>query len=120
MGNISPFTEHGLEILPLIFSVFCELLPFHIQQNNFIKLFGSIRFNPLPFEIISRITIHLSYVPSDIVYEKGVLETALSYAYTSVRDLPPDGNATFGIDCDGKSVSRSAIARIEFLQPGQM
>ncbi len=64
MGNISPFTEHGLEILPLIFSVFCELLPFHIQQNNFIKLFGSIRFNPLPFEIISRITIHLSYVPS--------------------------------------------------------
>lgn len=64
MGNISPFTEHGLEILPLIFSVFCELLPFHIQQNNFIKLFGSIRFNPLPFEIISRITIHLSHVPS--------------------------------------------------------
>ncbi|EID8763376.1 TPA: hypothetical protein IF410_004848, partial [Escherichia coli] len=57
---------------------------------------------------------------ADIVYEKGVLETALSYAYTSVRDLPPDGNATFGIDCDGKSVSRSAIARIEFLQPGQM
>ncbi len=42
---------------------------------------------------------------ADIVYEKGVLETALSYAYTSVRDLPPDGNATFGIDCDGKSVS---------------
>ncbi|SQS51821.1 ATP-dependent chaperone protein ClpB [Escherichia coli] len=66
MGNISPFTEHGLEILPLIFSVFCELLPFHIQQNNFIKLFGSIRFNPLPFEIISRITIHLSHVPSTI------------------------------------------------------
>lgn len=65
MGNISPFTEHGLEILPLIFSVFCELLPFHIQQNNFIKLFGSIRFNPLPFEIISRITIHLSHVPSE-------------------------------------------------------
>ena len=65
MGNISPFTEHGLEILPLIFSVFCELLPFHIQQNNFIKLFGSIRFNPLPFEIISRITIHLSHVPSN-------------------------------------------------------
>lgn len=66
MGNISPFTEHGLEILPLIFSVFCELLPFHIQQNNFIKLFGSIRFNPLPFEIISRITIHLSHVPSPL------------------------------------------------------
>lgn len=57
---------------------------------------------------------------ADIVYEKGVLETALSYAYTSVRDLPPDGNATFSIDCDGKSVSRSAISRIEFLQPGQM
>lgn len=69
MGNISPFTEHGLEILPLIFSVFCELLPFHIQQNNFIKLFGSIRFNPLPFEIISRITIHLSHVPSSNVGE---------------------------------------------------
>lgn len=50
----------------------------------------------------------------------GGLETALAYAYTSVRDLPPDGNATFGIDCDGKSVPRSAIARIEFLQPGQM
>lgn len=66
MGNISPFTEHGLEILPLIFSVFCELLPFHIQQNNFIKLFGSIRFNPLLFEIISRITIHLSHVPSNM------------------------------------------------------
>ncbi|HCM9246546.1 hypothetical protein ACWYXD_19855 [Enterobacter roggenkampii] len=57
---------------------------------------------------------------ADIVYEKGVLETALAYAYTSVRDLPPDGNATFGIDCDGKSVSRSDIAKIEFLPPGQI
>lgn len=76
MGNISPFTEHGLEILPLIFSVFCELLPFHIQQNNFIKLFGSIRFNPLPFEIISRITIHLSHVPSDNVSLTGAVSLA--------------------------------------------
>ncbi|WP_210487770.1 hypothetical protein [Pantoea ananatis] len=57
---------------------------------------------------------------ADIVYEKGVLETALAYAYTSVRDLPPDGNATLGIDCEGKSVFRSAIARIEFLPPGQV
>lgn len=74
MGNISPFTEHGLEILPLIFSVFCELLPFHIQQNNFIKLFGSIRFNPLPFEIISRITIHLSHVPSQLPGKRNAVD----------------------------------------------
>ncbi|WKE04533.1 hypothetical protein [Enterobacter asburiae] len=57
---------------------------------------------------------------ADIIYEKGALETALAYAYTSVRDLPPDTNATLGIDCEGKSVSRSAIARIEFLPTGQI
>ncbi len=57
---------------------------------------------------------------ADIVYEKLVLESALSYAFTSFRYLPPYGNSTFFLDCDGTSVSRSAIARIEFLQPGQM
>ncbi|MGK2699058.1 hypothetical protein [Serratia surfactantfaciens] len=56
----------------------------------------------------------------DIVYEKGALETALAYAYTSVRSLPPDTNATLGIDCEGKSVSNSAIAKIEFLPSGQI
>lgn len=86
MGNISPFTEHGLEILPLIFSVFCELLPFHIQQNNFIKLFGSIRFNPLPFEIISRITIHLSHVPSRQGNDHGTQYRSAIYPLTPEQD----------------------------------
>lgn len=64
--------------------------------------------------------IRVRQVRRILFMKKGGLETALAYAYTSVRDLPPDRNATFGIDCDGKSVPRSAIARIEFLQPGQM
>lgn len=54
---------------------------------------------------------------ADISYEKGAIETALAYAYTSVRALPPDCHATIGIDCEGKSVSRSSIAKIEFLPP---
>ncbi|EJT9122825.1 hypothetical protein N3883_004373 [Escherichia coli] len=54
---------------------------------------------------------------ADISYEKGAIETALAYAYTSVRALPPDCHATIGIDCKGKSVSRSSIAKIEFLPP---
>lgn len=57
---------------------------------------------------------------ADIVYEKGTLETALAYAYTSVRNLPPEGNSTFGIDREGKSVSRSSIAKIEYLPHGQI
>jgi hypothetical protein len=66
--------------------------------------------------------LHTLYylVPADIVYEKGTLETALAYAYTSVRNLPPDGNSTFGIDREGKSVFRSSIAKIEFLPHGQI
>ncbi|MDF7662958.1 hypothetical protein PUG81_28810 [Erwiniaceae bacterium L1_54_6] len=57
---------------------------------------------------------------ADIFYEKGALETAMAYADTSVRGLPPDGNATFGIDCEGKSVSKADITKIEFLPPGQI
>lgn len=57
---------------------------------------------------------------ADIVYEKGTLETALAYAYTSVRNLPPEGNSTFGIDREGKSVSVSSIAKIEYLPHGQI
>ncbi len=57
---------------------------------------------------------------SDIVSEKGVIEAALAYAYTSVRGLPPDRNSTIGIDCEGKSVPRSAIGKIEFLPSGQI
>lgn len=57
---------------------------------------------------------------ADIPYEDGALKTALAYAYTSVRDLPPDCHATLGIDCMGISVSRSDIAKIEFLPPGQI
>lgn len=41
---------------------------------------------------------------ADIIYEKGTLETALAYAYTSVRNLPPDGNSTFGMGREEISV----------------
>ncbi|MGY5958070.1 DUF4261 domain-containing protein [Kosakonia sp. BK9b] len=50
----------------------------------------------------------------DIAYEKGALEAALGYAYTSVRGLPPDSSAVFGIDRHGISVSGNAIVNVEF------
>ncbi|EMR9906127.1 hypothetical protein [Escherichia coli] len=50
-----------------------------------------------------------------IDYEKGALEAALSYAYTSVRELPPDSGAVFGIDRHGKSVSVDEIVNVEFI-----
>ncbi|WP_400223425.1 hypothetical protein [Escherichia coli] len=52
---------------------------------------------------------------ADIDYEKGALEAALSYAYTSVRELPPDSGAVFGIDRHGKSVSVDEIVNVEFI-----
>ncbi|EEZ6118625.1 hypothetical protein OGQ40_003552 [Salmonella enterica subsp. enterica serovar Muenchen] len=51
---------------------------------------------------------------ADIEYEKGALEAALSYGYTSVRELPPDSGALFGIDRHGISVSLGEIVNIEF------
>lgn len=57
---------------------------------------------------------------ADIPYEEGALKTALAYAYTSVRNLPPDSHATLGIDREGESVSKSSIANIEFLALGQI
>ncbi len=45
---------------------------------------------------------------------KGALEAALSYAYTSVRELPPDSDAVFGIDRHGISVCLDEIVNVEF------
>ncbi|EOV9576606.1 hypothetical protein ACN5LO_004023 [Cronobacter sakazakii] len=57
---------------------------------------------------------------ADIEYEKGALEAALSYAYTSVRGLPPDSSAVFGIDRNGVPVSADAIVKVEFVHPHKM
>lgn len=51
---------------------------------------------------------------ADIEYEKGAFEAALSYAYTSVRELPPDSRAVFGIDRHGISVCLDEIVNVEF------
>lgn len=48
--------------------------------------------------------------------EENTLETALNYAYTSVRELPPGHGATSGIDCNGLSVSSESVINIEFLR----
>lgn len=54
-------------------------------------------------------------------YPDGRRQWCPSPAWRShVRNLPPQGNSTFGIDREGKSVSRSSIAKIEFLPPGQI
>lgn len=45
---------------------------------------------------------------------KGALEAALSYAYTSVREWPPDSDAVFGIDRHGISVCLDEIVNVEF------
>lgn len=51
---------------------------------------------------------------ADVVYEEGALEAALSYAYTSVRGLPPEGGAVTGIDRHGVPVSGDAIVHVEY------
>lgn len=48
----------------------------------------------------------------------GAVEAALAYAYTSVRNLPPDGGALYGIDRGGISIPRDSIIRIDFLDAG--
>lgn len=50
-----------------------------------------------------------------IEYVEGALEAALSYAYTSVRGLPPEGGAVTSIDRNGIPVSSVAIVRVEYL-----
>jgi len=37
------------------------------------------------------------------------------YAYTSVRDLPPDRGSIYGIDREGRDIPKENIIKIEFL-----
>lgn len=48
--------------------------------------------------------------------KENTLETALSYAYTSVRRLPPGHGTTSGIDCNGLSVPSEHVIKVEFLK----
>ena len=52
---------------------------------------------------------------SEIQCQYGVLEAALSYAYTSVRGLPPDSGSVYGVDKDGVDVPHRDIFKIEFI-----
>ncbi|EOA3638208.1 MULTISPECIES: hypothetical protein [Klebsiella pneumoniae complex] len=52
---------------------------------------------------------------ANIDYQEGALEAALSYAYTSVRKLPPESDAVYGIDRHGKRVSADDIVNVEFI-----
>lgn len=45
--------------------------------------------------------------------DEGCIEAALGYAYTSVRNLPPDGMSVTCIDCNGTPVPAEAILRVE-------
>lgn len=50
--------------------------------------------------------------PSD---SQRCIEAALAYAYTSVRNLPPDGCANWGIDRQGIAVPPEDIVQVEDL-----
>ena len=52
---------------------------------------------------------------SDLRVDQDCLETALQYAYSSVRRLPPNGGAVDCFDGEGKTIKNEQILSIKFL-----